>query len=155
MKAAALRWAVLIAALSLIVSCGKSNNNSSPAVCTQTANMTLFTSSSGTMLLTSVTFTAQQNAVPVPPVPVWVAYIKPPVAVILAGYPADGVDPLNYGIDIVQIGASTDNPLQFNTTFNANRAKATYHAVLRFVATDQAVTGPLDCQDVPVTFTVQ
>jgi hypothetical protein len=43
-------------------------------------------------------------------VPVYVGYLAPPVQVILAGYPADRVDPLTYVIDIVQIGVDTDNP---------------------------------------------
>ena len=153
MKAASLRWAVLIAALSLTVSCGKSNNNTSPAVCTQTANMTLYTSSSATMILSSITVTAQYQST-VPSVPVWVGYLTPPVGAILAGYPADGVDPLNFGIDIIQNGPNTDNPLEFLVTFNTARSPATYHAVLRFVAADQAFTAPVDCQDVPVAFTI-
>ena len=103
--------------------------------------------------MTSITVTAQYNSVQTP-VPVYVGYLTPPVEVILAGYPADGVDPLNYGIDIVQIGVNTDNPLQFNATFKTNRVPATYKAVLRFVATDLALSGPLGCTDLPVTFTV-
>jgi hypothetical protein len=153
MKATSRRYAVLIAFLSLLAACGNSSSTPAP-VCTQSGNMTLYTSSTGTMLLTSITATAVQNAASVPPVPVWVGYQKPPVEVILAGYPADGVDPLNYGIDIVQIGADTDNRLEYNVTFNANRSPATYQAVLRFVATDLALIEPLACQDVPVTFTV-
>lgn len=90
----------------------------------------------------------------VTPVPVYVGYLNPPVQMILAGYPPDGVDPFNYGINIVKIGLDTDNPLQFNATFNTSRLRATYHAVLRFVATDLAQTGPLGCTDLPVTFTV-
>jgi hypothetical protein len=117
--------------------------------------MTLFTSSTGTMLLTSVTVTAQQYAASVPSVPVWIGYLMPPVGSIVAGYPIDGVDPQNYGIDVVQIGANTANPLEFSITFDANRAKATYQAVLRFVAANQDFTEQMDCQDVPVTFTVQ
>jgi hypothetical protein len=114
--------------------------------------MTLYTSSTMTMLLTSITQTGAQGN-PVPDVPVWVGYLSPPVGAILAGYPADGVDPLNFGINIVQFGSS--NPLEFHVTFDANRPPATYQAVLRFVATDQTLTDPLGCQDVPVTFTVQ
>jgi len=154
MKVTSLSCAVLIAVLSLLASCGGSSNSSAP-VCTQSGNMTLYTSSTGTMLLTSITVTAQQNAVSVPDVPVWVGYLKPPVAVILAGYPAGGVDPFIYGINISQSGFDTDNPLQFRVTFDAIRSPGSYQAVLRFVATDLALIDPLGCQDVPVTFTVQ
>ena len=154
MKSTSLRWVVLITAMSLLASCGDSKSNDSTAVCTQNANMTLFTSSTGTMLLTSVTVTAQSYT-SVPSVPVWVGYVTPPVGAIIGGFPAGGVDPLNFGIDIVQVGLDTDNPLEFQVTFNANRPPATYQAVLRFVAADQTLTAPMDCQDVPVTFTVQ
>jgi hypothetical protein len=146
------RLTVLIAALSLLAACGGNNGNDT-AVCTQTGNMTLSTSSSGTMLLTSITVTVPQNA-SVPPVPVWVRYVTPPVGAILAGYPADGVDPSSFGIDVVQAGTNTDNPLEFQVTFDAYRSPATYQAVLRFVAANQNFTAAVGCQDVPVTFTV-
>ena len=58
------------------------------------------------------------------------------------------------GIDIIRNGQNSDNPLEFRVTFNTSRSPATYHAVLRFVAADQAFTAPVDCQDVPVTFTI-
>ena len=154
MKSTTLRWVVLITALSLLAACGETNNSTDAAVCTQTANMTLFTSISGTMLLTSITVTAPRNAA-VPDVPVWAGYITPTVGAVLVGYPADGVDPLTVGIDVVQAGANTDNPLEFRVTFNANRSPATYQAVLRFLAANQDMTAAVDCQDVPVTFTVQ
>ena len=155
MKSMSLRCAVLIAVLSLLAACGKGNDNT--AVCTQTANMTLFTSSTGSTLLTSITVTAAYGN-PVPDVPVWVGYVTPPVGSILAGYPAGGVNPLNYGINIVPdtntINVSSSNPLEFLITFDASQPLGTYHAVLRFVAANMAFTEPVDCQDVPVTFTV-
>ena len=148
-----LQCAVLIATLSLVAACGGKDSGGPAAVCTQTGNMSLYTSASMSTLITSITVTAQYNSLATP-VPVYVGYLTPPVEVILAGHPADGVDPLNYGIDIVQIGSPPDNPLRFDATFNTGRAMATYHAVLRFVATDLALSGPLGCTDLPVTFTV-
>jgi hypothetical protein len=154
MRSRSLQCAVLITAMFLLVACGGSDSNVKPAaVCTKNGNMMLYTSASMSTLMTGITVTAQYNSV-VTPVPVYVGYLNPPVQVILVGYPAGGVNPLNYGINIVQIGANSDNPLQFNTTFNSGQVKATYHAVLRFVATDLAVSGPLGCRDLPVTFTV-
>jgi len=154
MRSLSLQCAVLIAALFLLAACGGSDSNVKPAaVCTANSNMMLYTSASMSTIMTGITVTAQYNSV-VTPVPVYVGYLNPPVQVILVGYPAGSVDPWDYGIDIVKIGATGDNPLQFNTTFNASRALATYRAVLRFVATDTAVSGPLGCRDLPVTFTV-
>jgi hypothetical protein len=155
MRSMILRCAVLIAALSLAAACGggDSSGGTPPAACTQTGNMSLYTSASMSTLMTGITVTAQYNSVATP-VPVYVGYLTPPVEVILAGYPADGVDPLNYGIDIVKIGLDTDNPLRFNATFNTGRVNATYQAVLRFVATDRTMSGPLGCTDLPVKFTV-
>lgn len=152
MRSVSLKAAVLVAALFLLQACGKSSDTK--PLCTESPDMTLYTSGTSTTIMTGITVTAAQNA-GVPPVPVWVGYHNPPVNVILAGYPADGVDPLNFGIDIVQVGADTDNPLQFNATFNAIRAKGTYQAVLRFVAANLAVSQPLGCTDLPVTFIVQ
>jgi len=154
MRSISVRCAVLITAMFLLAACGGSDSNVKPAaVCTPNGNMMLYTSATMSTLITSITVTAQYNS-SVTPVPVYVKYLNPPVQVILVGYPAGGVDPLNYGIDIVQSGANLDNPLRFNTTFNTGRVTATYHAVLRFVATDLAVSGPLGCRDLPVTFTV-
>lgn len=152
MRSPLLNAVLAAAALALLLSCGKSSE--SKAVCTESPDMTLYSSGTGTTLLTGITVTAAQGTT-APPVPVWVGYHTPPVNVILAGYPADGVNPLDYGIDILQVGANTDNPLQFHATFNADRAKGTYQAVLRFVATNLAIDQPLGCSDLPVTFTVQ
>ena len=155
MRSTSLRCAILIAVLSLLASCGGGGGGggSDTAVCTQTGNMTLYTSSTGTMLLTSVTVSAQQNAASVPPVPVFVGYTSPPVAAIVVGYPVGSADPRSFGIGIVAVGVPPANPLEFSITFNANRAAATYQATWRFVVTD-AVPNVVGCQDLPVTFTV-
>jgi hypothetical protein len=154
MRSRSLRCAILIAVLSLLASCGGGGGGggSDTPVCTQTGNMTLYTSSAGTMLLTSVTVTAVQGD-PVPDVPVFVGYMSPPVAAIVAGYPVGSTDPRSFGIGIVAAGAWPDNPLQFSITFDANRAAATYQGTWRFVVTD-AVPRVVGCQDLPVTFTV-
>jgi hypothetical protein len=141
-------------AMSLLASCGRGGggDGSSTPVCMQTANMTLYTNSTGTMLLTSVTVTAVQGT-PVPDVPVFVGYVSPPVAAIAAGYPPGSVDPRTVGMNITVVG--TANPAEFSMTFDSALAKATYEATWRFVAMDSTFKNLLGCQDVPVTFTVQ
>jgi hypothetical protein len=153
MKTTSMRCAVLIAALSLLASCGGGGGGgggSSATVCTQTANMTLYTSSTGTTLLSSITVTATRNAA-VPPFPVFVGYMNPPVAAILAGYPPGSVDPRTYGMNITSVG--TANPAEFSITFDSTGAPGTYNATWRFVVTDVVPT-VVGCQDLPVTFTI-
>ena len=153
MKTTLMRYAFLIAALSLLASCGGGGDGgggSSTPVCTQTANMTLYTSSAGSTLLSSVTITATQYEA-VPPFPVFVGYVSPPVAAILAGYPPGSVDPRTYGMNITVVG--TANPAEFSMTFDSTRAPGTYNATWRFVVTD-AVPNVVGCQDLPVTFTI-
>ena len=152
MQSIAMRWSVLIAVLALLASCGGSGD-STPAACTNTTNMELYTSASKTMLMTSITVTAAPSTV-VPDVPIYAAYQNPPVEVILGGYPYGGVHPATYGIFLIDAGSINDNPFPFNVSFDTNRSPGTYHAALRFVATDVARSGPMDCQDVQVTFTI-
>jgi hypothetical protein len=64
------------------------------------------------------------------------------------------VNPQTYGIDIVEAGLSTDNPLRFDVTFIPTTAVGTYQAAWRFVAVDQTASNVLACQDLPVTFTI-
>ena len=151
MKTTLMRCAVLIAALSLLASCGGGGDGgggSSTPVCTPNGNISLLDSGSNPLLATSVT--TSQGA-PVPPVPVFVGYVSPPVAAILAGYPPGSVDPRTYGMNITVVG--TANPAEFSMTFDSTRAPGTYNATWRFVVTD-AVPNVVGCQDLPVTFTI-
>jgi hypothetical protein len=143
----------LLALALLLPACGGGGSDSPPAACTNTANMELFTSAATTTLMTSITVSAAQNTA-VPSVPVWVWYDTAQVSGIILGYPKGGVHPLTYGINIVPVGDFPDDPVELSVTFDAYRAPGTYNAVLRFVAVNMDFSGPSDCQDLPVTFTV-
>lgn len=151
MNAQVLRGALLIAVLSLLASCG-GGGGSAGSSCTPNGNISLFTGSTGTTPLSSITATALQGAA-VPPVAVYVAYAKPPVAAVLAGYPPGAVNPLTYGITIALTGPSIADPLAFSMTFDSTHARATYNATWRFVVVD-AGSSVVGCQDLPVTFTI-
>jgi len=152
MKSILLRWAILIAIPSLLVSCGGGGGGGGAPACTPNGNISLHSSSTGTTLLSSITVTTLQS-VSVTPVPVFVKYTKPPVAAVLAGYPPGAADPRTVVIDIVPFGSPTANPLQFSLTFDSTKPMATYLATWRFVVVD-AGANVLGCQDLPVTFTI-
>jgi len=143
---------LLIVALSLLASCGGGGGGAAP-VCTPTGNMSLHSTSTGTTPLLNITMTRLKSD-PVTTVPVFVRYLTPPVAAVLAGYAPEAVNPQTYGIDIASFGSTTANPLQFNVTFTPTPAVGTYQAAWRFVAVDQTATEVEACQDLPVTFTI-
>jgi hypothetical protein len=151
MKTTLLRCTIVIAVLSLLVSCGGGGGDggSNPSACTPNGNIWLLDSGGSALHATSVT--AAQNA-SVPNVPVSVGYTSL-VAAIAAGYPPEAVDPRTFGMNIVTVGVPASNPTGFELTFDAHRAPATYTATWRFVAVD-AGSHPLGCQDLPVTFTI-
>jgi hypothetical protein len=152
MTSIALRGAVLIVFLLLLASCGGGGGGgSNEFTCTPNGNISLLDSIGGNPLL-GISVTIAQGAA-VTPVPVFVGYMSPPVAAVLAGYPPASVDPRTLGINIALISPSSANPLEFSMTFDSNGAKATYNATWRFVALD-AGASVLGCQDLPVTFTI-
>jgi hypothetical protein len=141
---------ISIVVLSLLASCGGGGGGAAAPSCTPNGNISLLSSSTGTTPLLSSTVTATQGAV-VPPFPVFVAYMTPPVASILAGYPPGSADPRTFGIDITVV--SIANPAEFSLTFNSTGATGTYEATWRFVVTD-AGASVVGCEDLPVTFTI-
>ncbi len=156
MKSILLRSAILLLILMLSAACGGSGGgDSSSTACTPNGNIRLLSSSTGTILLSSITVTALHSTSSVTPVPVYVGYTPSLVGEILAGYPPGGTNPATVGINIAQIGPSTVNPVQMSVTFDANRTPATNHATLRFVAVDTTLSKVEGCQDLPVTFTIQ
>jgi hypothetical protein len=152
MRSIALTGTMLLAVLALLMSCGRGGDNASTA-CTPNGNMTLHSSSTGTTLLSSITVTTAPT-VSVAPVPVFAAYVSPPVAVIGAGYPPGATDPRTVGMNINPVGLPANNQAQFSLTFDSNLNPATYSATWRFVAFD-AGSNIVGCRDLPVTFIIQ
>jgi hypothetical protein len=155
MKLISLRWAVLVAALSLLAACGGGGGGggggSADTTCTPNANLVLQNSTGDPLLNITVTINQGEAA---QQVPVYAAYMSPPVAAIVAGYPPGATDPRTVGIDIAIVGSTTANPLQFSLSFNPTGPKGTYDVTWRFVAVDTNVN-IVACQDLPVTFTIQ
>lgn len=154
MRSMSRKWAVLIAGMVLIASCGGGGGGGSPqTACTTTENMKLHSSSTGTTLLSSVTVSAIQY-IQVAPFPVFVEYTSPPVAAIVAGYSPGAVDPRTVGMDIAVVVPPPANPIEVDLTFDPSLAKDTYTATWRFVALD-ANANIVGCNDLPTTFTIQ
>lgn len=110
-KSLSLRCAIMIVALSLLASCGGGGGGDGGAAssCTPNGNISLRSSSTGTTPLLSITVIAARNPL-VTPVPVYVAYTRPQVAAILAGYPPGTTDHRTIGMNIIPVSLPTDNP---------------------------------------------
>jgi hypothetical protein len=151
MKSLSLRCAVIIAVLSLLAACGGSGNGE-PA-CTPNGNLTLHSSSSTTILLTSLTFTAVHTVPVTTVVPVFVRFVTPPVAAIDAGYPPGTTDPRTVGMNIDFVPPGTVSPIEFHLLFSSSPVPAVYRATWRFAAFDTG-RNVVGCRDLPVTFTI-
>lgn len=96
MKTISLRCAVMIAVLSLLVSCGGGGGGSDTPTCTPNGNISLHTSSTTTDPLLGLTISIARG-VGVHTFPVFVRYTSPPVAAIAAGYTPGTADPRTSG----------------------------------------------------------
>jgi hypothetical protein len=86
-----------------------------------------------------------------------IAYVAPPTEVVLAGYPAGGVNPTCIGVDptcrlsFALASAADANPLVFSVTIEDTSAAHT--STLRFVSTDLAYQSNYGYVDVSVRYT--